>query len=269
MESLRNDAQKSPISHIAIVSLMAIGLTAIPLHLLLGLIVEDATTLTLLSQMILRIALSLFAIYLVFDYKFFRAFKLKVSLKGLVMVIPAFLVVINNIPIIALITGNVQITASTLNVVLFVFYCFSIGLYEEVVFRGIVFPLCLMATKNKKHGVFWAMAISSAIFALGHIMALLSGASIVSTLLQIGYSFLIGAMCAIVVYITHNLTIAIVLHTIFDIGGLMTTFIAVGNQWDLATIIITAVLGVIVTAYMFIVAIKSKSDKINPLYFIS
>ena len=43
----------------------------------------------------------------------------------------------------------------------------------------------------------------------------------------------------------------IVLHVIFDLGGLMFDLpfgIAAGNMWDTATIIITAVLGVIVTA---------------------
>ena len=43
--------------------------------------------------------------------------------------------------------------------------------------------------------------------------------------------------------------------------------IGVGNPWDNLTIILTIVLGVIITIYMSILAIKVDHDEVEELYF--
>ena len=101
-------------------------------------------------------------------------------------------------------------------------------------------------------------------------MHLISGADFVETLYQVGYAFLIGAMFTVSKCVTRNIFTAIVLHAIYDIGGLMLSKefgIGVGNPWDNLTIILTIVLGVIITIYMSILAIKVDHDEVEELYF--
>ena len=87
---------------------------------------------------------------------------------------------------------------------------------------------------------------------------------IVPTLLQIGYTFLTGGLFGIVYLITKNLIFPIILHVIFDLGGLIFSApfgIAAGNMWDVLTIIITAALSVFATAvYFFKVYNYKKAD---------
>ena len=62
---------------------------------------------------------------------------------------------------------------------------------------------------------------------------------------------------------------AIILHTVYDIGGLILSNVGVayGSQWDKTTIIITAVLGVLVAVYYIAIIIKTDFNKIKALYF--
>ena len=169
------------------------------------------------------------------------------------------MVALNNAPIIGLISGKVYFSSDGLGIFLFVLYCVFVGIYEELIFRGIIFPLVLIKTRKVKYGVFIAILISSLLFAAAHLLNLLSGAGILDTLLQMGYSFLIGGMCAISLCVTKNIFVAIFLHAVYDIGGLMTDAgigICKGNSWDTATIVITAILGVIVFAFEIILALK-------------
>lgn len=265
-EKIRRDAEKTPVSHIVIITLFAVGATAIPLDKLFCLFIANPVTCDLLSKIILRAILSSVAIVFIFKYGYQNAFKGKCGLIAILSIIPAILVAVNNAPIVGLITGDVKITESALNIFLYITLCLSIGVYEEVVFRGLILPLCLKITERRKKNVFWGVALSSAVFGVSHLIGLFSGA-IGATFLQVGYSFLIGAMCAIALVITKNLFTAIALHFIYDVGGLMTTYIAVGNQWDIVTIIITAVLGVLTLLFLLFTLLKIDYNSVKPLYY--
>lgn len=270
MTPLRRDAEKSPVSHIAIVSLLAIGLVSLPVNDLFGLFIKETITANLLGGILIRLLLSAVAIFFIIKYGYAKRF-FTVSGIGLVAVIPALLVAINNFPIIGFFTEKITVIANDYQIALYVIYCFSVGLFEELVFRGIVFPLCLKITRRKKRGVFWAVALSSAVFGGAHLINLFGGANIGATFLQVGYSFLIGAMCAISLCIAENLLVAVILHFIYDIGGLMLANgvgIAYGTQWDLITVIITAVLGVIVLVYMTVITLKLDTEKTYSPYLI-
>ena len=258
MTALRRDAEKSPVSHLVIVTLLAIGLVSLPVNKLFDLFIKDTLTATLSGGIVVRLALSVVAIVFISKYGYKKQF-FSVSGIGLLAVIPALIVAINNFPIIGYFTDKITVTANTTNIALYIIYCLSVGLFEELVFRGIVFPLSLKITGKKKLGVFWAVALSSAVFGGAHLINIIGGANIGATFLQVGYSFLIGAMCAISVCVSKNLIVAVVLHFIYDIGGLMlndSVGIAYGLQWDTVTVIITAVLGVIVLVYMTVLTLK-------------
>ena len=118
--------------------------------------------------------------------------------RQLLFSLPCFAVVINNLPIIALATGAAQVTAPAGHVVWFVFECIFIGIFEETVFRGIIYLILLEKRRDSTGQIFWTTVWSSAIFGGIHLINLLAGASVGPTLLQMGYSFLIGGMCSVV-----------------------------------------------------------------------
>ncbi len=268
---LRADLEKYPVIHLIVVALFAVGLVSLPLSKLFALFITDKVTAFYLGESVLRFLLSAVAIIFIIKYGFKKAFTALPSLKGALAVIPFFIIAVNNAPIIALATGNAVITANGGRIVLFLLYCLSIATFEETVFRGILFPIALKLTEKFKFGVFWAAVISSAIFAVSHLINLFNGAGVGETFLQVGYSFLIGGACAVSLAITKNLFVPIAVHFIYDIGGFMlgVNGIGYGNQWDLATIILTAILGAIVLTYTLLVVFKLDYDKVNSQYLSS
>ena len=181
------------------------------------------------------------------------------------VVLPCLLVVVNNFPIIGMITGNVQLTRPAL-VGLFVADAVLIGVFEELAFRGTLFPAILEKHRGNNRQIFWTTVISSAIFGLVHLANLLEGAGFGATVMQVGYSFLIGGMCAIVLLKTGNLLFCILLHAVFDIGGGFVTYIGTGSQWDIATVVITVVLAVAVSAWMLYVLFHVKPAETDRFY---
>ena len=82
--------------------------------------------------------------------------------------------------------------------------------------------------------------------------------------MQMGYSLLIGGMCAIGYLVTGNFYNAVLLHFIFNIGGLLYDYnMITGNIWTTGNIILTAVLAVIVISYALPLLFKSKGEHLN------
>ena len=80
--------------------------------------------------------------------------------------------------------------------------------------------------------------------------------------LQLGYTFLIGAMCAVLTSKSKSIYLAIFAHFIFDLGGLLTDYNLVsGNIWDKYSIIVTAILGVVTLVYAIIVYFKGYKNE--------
>ena len=81
---------------------------------------------------------------------------------------------------------GVHFNLSPLEICLYVFSMLCVGFLEELIFRGFLFKaLC-------KDNLKTAILISSLTFGVGHIVNLLNGAELVSTLLQILYAVAIG-----------------------------------------------------------------------------
>ena len=75
-------------------------------------------------------------------------------------------------------------------------------------------------------------------------------------------------MCAICLVKTGNLFVPVIIHFIYDIGGLVLGEygIATGTQWDTLTIIITVILSIIVIIYMIFMVFRFKKEDINRLF---
>lgn len=186
-------------------------------------------------------------------------------MRSLLFGLPALAVAINNAPIIGLATGNAYITDPVGGVLIMLAYCLAIGTFEEFAFRGLFFMMVLEDRRKSTKQIFWTTAISSAVFGLVHLVNLAVGAGPGATLLQVGYSFLIGGMCAIVLLKTGSIWYCVLLHTVYDIGGTI-LYVGGGVRWDAVTVTITAVLGVAVAVFMTIALMRIKPDDIAFLF---
>ncbi len=185
--------------------------------------------------------------------------------KSLLFGLPALAVAINNAPIIGLATGNAYITDPVGGVLIILAYCLAIGTFEEFAFRGLFFMMILEGRKKSTKQIFWTTAVSSAVFGLVHLVNIAVGANPGATLLQVGYSFLIGGMCAIVLLKTGSIWYCVLLHTVYDIGGTI-LYVGGGVRWDAVTVTVTAVLGVAVAVFMTVALLRIKPEDIAFLF---
>lgn len=95
-------------------------------------------------------------------------------------------------------------------ILFFILRMINIGFIEEIIFRGFLFKAL------ERHGINKAAIISSIIFGIGHILNLFCGAEIISTLVQILYSFSIGYLYAIIFYKSGSLLPCIITHQIVN-----------------------------------------------------
>lgn len=226
---------------------------------------SDAIINTLLKNTVTRAAGILVFIPLAIRCRY-RLFGFGMKLKALLVSIPAFLVVINNLPIIGLATGNAYLTHTGRYIWLYALESFAIGLFEELAFRGVLFPAILEKQRSSTRRIFWATVISSALFGGVHLFNLFAGGSPGSVLLQVGYSFLIGGMCSVVLLKTKNIWICVALHTIFDFNGFLVPTLGDGIIWDAATVAVTAVLGVATLVHFLFVMKNVKPEDIQDIF---
>ena len=166
------------------------------------------------------------------------------TIRNLIWCAPCLLVVLANFPYYAIITGVAKIERSDL-IWLFVFECIATALFEELTFRGIILEIIKNYTEGKNYGKLIAVAVSSAIFAVIHLFNLFSGAGVGATLMQVGYTFLIGAMLAAVMIKTGNIRLCVILHAAFNFGGLLIPELGSGIFQDACFWILTAIAGTV------------------------
>ncbi len=205
----------------------------------------------MLALGIVRVIFGAVGVGFIIALKFGDSFKIKRSaISGLDIIAVSLIVAVNNFPIIALITGEASVTAGVGEICKFVFFCASVGFFEEVYFRGLIFPLLLVFFDGKKFAELKAVLVSGAVFGLIHLVNLFGGADFGSVAMQVGYSTLNGLMYAALMLFTRSLAFPMLCHTLFDIGGLMVERIGAGEIWNTPTIILTAVIAVIAAAWI-------------------
>lgn len=198
-------------------------------------------------------------------YKVLDPFK-KPFWRGILVCLPAFAVAVNNFPIQPVASGLASITASPLRLALFAVECFMVAFFEETCFRGVVFLGFLNKRRYTAGKRFLAIIFSSAVFAVVHLVNVFLGASLPAVILQIGYSFLIGAMCSVVLIKTSNIWICVLLHAVYNFGGAIIESCGKGEIWNPVSITLTAVVAVPVAAYMTFVFFKIKNKEVDRLF---
>lgn len=167
--------------------------------------------------------------------------------RDLLWSIPCFLVAAVNFPFSALINGSAQIVRADL-LWLFLLKCLSIALLEELFFRALLLPF--LREKFAKHALTLSVLLSSALFALMHLFNLFFGAGVGATFLQVGYTFLIGCMLSVTFFKTENVYLCVLVHMLFDVGGIIVTDLGTGPFQDAVFWILTAIAGVLCTVHI-------------------
>jgi hypothetical protein len=200
-------------------------------------------------RMILGTALIIMLYYLGFD-------PFKKSSKPLLwvafIILPGLFIAINNFPWSAFLSGRTMLNEPHHLVYLYAIECLSIGFLEETVFRGIILAIFIQRLPHTKAGAFQAILVASALFGIIHLVNLAVGASLPDTLLQVGYSFLMGALWSVVYLATKSLLYPMLLHATYNFFGLVLYRLgSVTDRFDLITILVTAFMALIVSLFYF------------------
>ena len=134
------------------------------------------------------------------------------------------------IPLILIVSVNLwngfNINNSSNEIIFHILNMINIGFIEEIIFRGFLFKM--MAKDNIKS----AIIVSSITFGIGHIINLLNGADLISTLIQICYAISIGYLFVIIFYKSKSIIPCIITHSlvnslsIFNIENTISLYIA-------------------------------------------
>lgn len=186
--------------------------------------------------------------------------------RSLLFCLPAMCVVVNNLPIYPLISGQATVTAPWWRVLLLAAECLMVGLFEETFFRGIVFVSFLKNRRESAPKRFLAIVFSSAVFGVVHLVNIFLGASPGAVILQIGYSFLIGAMCSVVLMKTSNLWLCVLLHAVYNFCGALVPNLGKGTIWEPITVTVTVIIALATFAYMVIAFFKIRKDEVDRIY---
>lgn len=191
--------------------------------------------------------------------------------KVLHLIIPC-VVALNNFPFFSYFSGNMQLLhTNAWDFLFFAWYCLSIGLLEEFIFRGLLFSLLADCFTKDREGLIKTFVISSLIFGLSHLINLISGAGVGATLLQVGYTTLTGGLFAFVLIKTKNLLCCAGIHALYNFCGLLMDSqtrlgLGAGVVFDLPTVVLTVIIAVIAIIYVLYHLFTYKETERTALY---
>ena len=260
-ENLLKYSLTSPWQFSLVVLLYLVGAVSFPVDVI-SFLMEGYAGANFVATLFARLICCILPIYLIFSLNLSSVILPDKPNKTQLFIIPFLLVAINNFPFIAIFTKNAIFTTSRWDIWMFyLFAVLSAVLLEELVFRGLILPTLYRKFKGKRNCAFLTVLFSSLLFGVVHLFNLLAGSSPIAVIMQMGYSFLIGGMCAIAFLKTGSFYSAVLLHFLFNVGGMLIDYkMLSGAIWDAATIIITAVLAVIVIVYAIFLLFKASNS---------
>ena len=89
---------------------------------------------------------------------------------------------------------------------------FAAATMEELVFRGLILAALVGHWGRERSGLLASIALSSALFSAPHALNLLAGIDPIFVLAQLGWSFLLGCVLAVLVVVTGSIWPAIAVH---------------------------------------------------------
>jgi len=189
--------------------------------------------------------------------------------QGWLYLIPCLIVAIDNFQFYAYFNretlgGAMQFARTGVwDFVLFALYCFFIGLFEELIFRGVIFAVLAGIFSKDKKGLILTFVLSSVIFALSH---LVNGFSI-----QVAYTLLTGGLFAFCLMKTRNIFCCAFVHGLYNFCGLLLgkaseNGLGTGIVLDTGTCITMAIVGVLVGAFVVYKVLTYTEQERSTLY---
>ena len=180
-------------------------------------------------------------------------FRFKIRLFGRVehalYLLPCLAIAVNNFQWWAYLSGKMQLVhTQPLDFVLFTANCCLTGLFEELIFRGIIFSLLLDYLEKDKKGFYIAYILSCGVFAIMH---LFNGISF-GTVLQVGYTFLTGGLFAFCLIKTKNIFCCAAVHAVYNFCGMLFDVrgLGAGVVFDIGTVITMAIVDVLLGIFV-------------------
>ena len=197
-----------------------------------------------------RLCGALAALIFMIEFSFFRVLHPLGNRKaiGLLYILPALAVAINNFPWVSMAMGDCSISANAGELIFYAFICLCVGLFEELAFRGCALMIFLRKRRTTRLGVFMAIFWSSVIFGIVHLSNIFV-ASPGAVLLQMGYSALIGGLCCMVLLETGNIWLCVITHALYNFAGGVVGRLGSGTIWTSEEVALTAILGVLVAIF--------------------
>ena len=229
--------------------------------------VEESSRLALSLEMILTRFLggaAFLAMLIHLGYKVLNPIR-SPFLRSLLISLPAFVIAVNNFPFHAVITGGARVNEGAPMVLLLLAECMMVGFFEEIAFRGVIFLGILKKNPEDKRWAFISIALSSVVFGLVHLVNLLEN-SPSAVFLQMGYSALIGAMCAVILLKTANIWLCVLIHGLYNFAGAVIPRLGEGVIWDTFTVVLTVIVSLAVLAYMIVLFLKGKTRTTKEIY---
>ena len=198
--------------------------------------------------------------------------RLKLQLFGkpqyLLYMIPCLIIAIDNFQFSSYFNGNMRLVHNQpLDFILFGGYCLAVGLFEECIFRGIIFSVLVTCFPQNKKGLWKSYVISSVFFGAAH---LFNGFSM-ATILQIAYSTLTGGLFAFVLLKTKNIFCCALVHATYNFCGLLFDIpermgLGSGIVFDLGTVITMLVVSITIGAFVLYSVFKYSEEERRCLY---
>ena len=205
---------------------------------------------SMLNDTLIRIVGSLLFIYFLIRFGYKDMFQFSVTKAVVIFSLPAILISLNNFPISAYLNGRYAGNMPNTLAYLFAFECMGVGLFEEIIFRGLLLMVLIQYLPKTKKGNLIAVILSSVLFGLIHIFNIFYGGAFDSTVLQVSYSFLMGMMWAIIYLKTRNIWIVMVLHATYNyFGNVLFQLGTVTRRFDSITIVVTLLIAVFALVY--------------------
>ncbi len=185
--------------------------------------------------------------------------------QNLLYLIPCLIIAIDNFPFWSYFSGNMHfVRTETQDFLLFGVYCLSVGVFEECIFRGIIFSVLASRLSRNRKGFIQTYILSSLIFGAAH---LFNGISM-ATLLQICYTTLTGGLFAYALIKTKNIFCCGIIHAIYNFCGLLLSEqgLGAGIVFDVGTTITMALISVVVGVIVLRQVFTCKEEEIRVLY---
>lgn len=162
--------------------------------------------------------------------------------------IPCCIIAIDNFQFSSYFNGKIELVRTGgLDIFLFASYCLCVGLFEECIFRGVLFSVLAGVFPNNKKGLLLTFVTSSVIFGAAH---LVNGFSI-----QVGYTILTGGLFAFCLMKTKSIFCCGFIHGLYNFCGLLfetenNLGLGSGIVFDVGTVLTMLIVSLVVGGFV-------------------